>query len=139
MTHTERLPSPEFAGVQFAPLSVERKTPPPIVAAKRSVSIPAREYTSVLNRPEFIAAHESPLSVERLTPPPPGQAAKRFVPETRKSYTCGLIGFVFDGVQVEPSFVDRYARAPCVPAKIFCPFTPRERIKPPSGPLVCVH
>jgi hypothetical protein len=70
---TELLVRPEFDAAHDAPLSVERKTPPPLVPT-RSVdwsSLTPNVHTFVFVSPVFDAAHVAPPSVERKTPPCP--------------------------------------------------------------------
>jgi len=64
--------------VQLVPVSVERKTPPP-VPAKRFVPETARQPTFFV---KAVCVQLVPVSVERKTPQP--VPAKRFVPETAK-------------------------------------------------------
>jgi hypothetical protein len=60
--------NPEFTAVQFAPLLVERKTPPLSVPANILLPITANVPTMLFPNPEFTAVHFVPLLVERKTP-----------------------------------------------------------------------
>jgi hypothetical protein len=68
---------PELTGVQFVPLLLERKTPPP-VPAKRLVPLTTRHDTLVFVRPESTAVQLVPLFVDLKTPLP--VPANRFDP-----------------------------------------------------------
>src|SRR5439155_25717821 len=62
---------PSLIGVQWSPLSVERKTPlPKSVPAKRSpLALVVSERTNGSVRPVFASSQWSPLSLDRKTPP----------------------------------------------------------------------
>src|SRR4029450_7591826 len=89
---TDRESKPLFTAVQLSPLSVDRKTPPLHVPAKRCPALLiASALTLVSVSPSLIPSHVSPLSVVRETPPP-------CVP----TKTCPL-GFVARAIPSPPS------------------------------------
>ena len=136
--------SPKLTAVQFVPLSVERKTPPPIIPSplpfmltKRVVSMTRKHWTrkySVgdIGRPVLTVVQRAPLLVERKTPPPrhcePSHAdavpAKRFVPLTAKDSTIVSVRPELTGVQFVPLLLERKTPPP-VPAKRLVPLTTR--------------
>ena len=62
---------PELTSIQFAPLLVERLSPPIIVVpAKTELPLLAKELTIELDKSELIFVQLAPLFVERKTPPP---------------------------------------------------------------------
>ncbi|MCC6866806.1 MAG: hypothetical protein IT280_11685 [Ignavibacteria bacterium] len=114
--------NPVFTAIQFAPLLVDRKTPPPYVPAKRFVPETTSEYITRFVKPELTTVQLEPLLVDRKTPPP-YVPAKRFVPETTNEYISRSVKPELTAVQFAPLLVDRKTPPPYVPAKRFEPET----------------
>src|SRR4030065_199733 len=118
---------PGPASAQVSPLSVDTKTPPSLVPAKRSVPFTAKDRTNMSVNPVLTDLQPAPLSADTETPAPQGPA-KRFGPIIARHMTPSLL-FVFKpdvtAFQLVPLSDDMHTPS-SVPPKMSGPLTATE-------------
>src|SRR5262245_34088329 len=90
---------PVLTGLQLAPSSVDRKTPPPSVPTKTLVPSTASTWTNRFVRPALTDVQCAPPSTDRDTPPP-SLPAKTWLPTVTIDTTN--VGPAPVGAQLEP-------------------------------------